>query len=303
MDVIGRMVFRPMFSSNTTAANVFRSLHTRGGTLLLDEAERLKDDRSPDMAEINNVLLSGYRRGGRATRMEPAGDTFRPVAFDVYSPKLLACIRGLSPALASRCISLRLSRASAGSPRAARSLEDSPAEEQRIRDLLHCWALEHGPQLLDTPPPKSTLANRDAERWQPLFRIAALSSDSQMLDFVIGHAARQIENDTDDATPEADPSLLSALCELVRTSPKVTPGDVLEAAKDIDLDAYEDGWNARRVSAVLRRYGFRTTRRHGKRLYAVNASHVADVATRYGYEVTTPPTETTQDATGVGDDF
>ena len=286
MDLIGRMVFRPMFSSNTTAANVFRSLHARGGTLLLDEAERLKDDRSPEVAEITSILLSGYRRGGRANRLEPAGDSFRSVAFDVYAPKLLACIRGLPPALSSRCISVRLSRATAGSPRAGRSLDDTPEQEQRIRDLLHCWTLENGSWLIDTPPPKSTLANRDAERWEPLFRIAALSSDPQMLDFVIGHAARQIETDAEDATPEADPSLLSALCDLLRTTPKVSPGDVLEAARDIDPDAYEEGWNARRVSAVLRRYGFRTTRRHGKRFYDITAAHVADVATRYGYEVT-----------------
>ena len=287
MDLIGRMVFRPMFSSNTTAANVFRSLHARGGTLLLDEAERLKDDRSPEVAEITSILLSGYRRGGRANRLEPAGDSFRSVAFDVYAPKLLACIRGLPPALSSRCISVRLSRASAGSPRAGRSLDETPDEEQRIRDLLHCWAIETGSRLIDTPPPKSTLANRDAQRWEPLFRIASLSSDSQMIDFVIGHAARQIETDTDDATPEADPSLLSALCDLLRTSPKVSPGDVLEAARDIDPDAYEENWNARRVSAVLRRYGFRTTRRHGKRFYDITPSHVADVAARYGYVV--PP--------------
>ncbi|MBB3210612.1 hypothetical protein FHS27_006460 [Rhodopirellula rubra] len=285
MDLIGRMVFRPMFSSNTTAANVFRSLHARGGTLLLDEAERLKDDRSPDVGEITSILLSGYRRGGRANRLEPSGDTFRSVSFDVFAPKLLACIRGLPPALSSRCITVRLSRASNGSPRAGRSLDESPADDQAVRDLLHCWMLEHAATLIDTPPPASTLANRDAERWEPLFRIASLSSDPSLLDFVIGHAARQIETDHEDSTPEADPALLAALHQLVATTPRITPGDVLETAKDIDPDAFEDGWNARRVSVVLRRYGLRTSRSHGKRLYRMNASDVAAVAKRYGYEI------------------
>jgi hypothetical protein len=62
-------------------------------------------------------------------------------------------------------------------------------------------------------------------------------------------------------------------------------GDVLETAKDIDPDAFDEGWNARRVSVVLRRYGLRTTRSHGKRLYRLNASDVATVAKRYGYEI------------------
>jgi len=285
MDLIGRMVFRPMFSSNTTAANVFRSLHARGGTLLLDEAERLKDDRSPDVAETTSILLSGYRRGGRASRLEPSGDSFRSVSFDVYGPKLLACIRGLPPALSSRCISVRLSRAPSGSPRASRSLDDSPAEGQAVRDLLHCWMLEHASQLFDTPAPASTLANRDAERWEPLLRIAKLTGDMSFVNVVLDHAARQIEVDNEDSTPEADPSLLRALFELVTDTPRVAPGDVLDAAKDIDPDAFDEGWNARRVSAVLRRYGMRTVRSNGRRVYRVDASSVESVARRYGYAV------------------
>ena len=285
MDLLGRMVFRPMFSSNTTAANVFRSLHARGGTLLLDEAERLKDDRSPETAEISSILLSGYRRGGRANRLEPSGDSFRSVSFDVYSPKLLACIRGLPPALSSRCINVRLSRAAAGSPRAGRSLDDAPEDEQRLRDLLHRWTLDNAARLIDTSPPASTLANRDAERWEPLFRIASLSTNPNLVDFVIDHAARQIETDTEDATPEADPSLLSALHDCLRTTPRVSPGDVLEAARDLDPDAFDGDWNARRTSAVLRRYGLRTTRSNRKRYYDVSPDRVADIATRYGYEI------------------
>lgn len=285
MDLVGRLAFRPTLSSNTTAANLFRSLHARGGTLLLDEAERLKDDRSPEMAAISSILLSGYRHGGRASRMELIGDSFKSVSFDVYGPKLLACIRGLPPALASRCISIRLTRATAGSPAAARSLNDSPDDEQRIRDMLHCWMMERSAKLLDTPAPASTLANRDAERWEPLLRIAALAGQDELVSCLLDHAAGQIENDAEDATPEADSSLLSALFRLTSTTPRVTPGDVLATAKAIDEEAFDDHWNARRVSHVLRRYGFRTERNNGKRIYRLVASHVESVAKRYGYSI------------------
>ena len=188
MDLMGRLAFRPTLSSNTTAANLFRSLHARGGTLFLDEAERLKDDRSPEMAAISSILLSGYRHGGRASRMELIGDSYKSVSFDVYGPKLLACIRGLPPALASRCISIRLTRAASGSKAAARSLNDSPEDEQRIRDMLHCWMMEHSAKLLDTPAPASTLANRDAERWEPLLRIAALTGQDELVSCLLDHA-------------------------------------------------------------------------------------------------------------------
>jgi len=50
-EVLSRTTFRPMASGNMTAACLFRSLHETGGTLLLDEAERLRD-QTPDAGEL-----------------------------------------------------------------------------------------------------------------------------------------------------------------------------------------------------------------------------------------------------------
>ena len=112
-----------------------------------------------------------------------------------------------------------------------------------------------------------------------------------MLDYVIDHAARQVEQDADDQFPEADPALLAALHEQMQTRPRCTPGDVLELATDADPDAFTTDWNPRRVAAVLRRYGFRTQRTGGKRTYRETAARVADVAARYGYPIETTMTE------------
>ena len=65
MDVLSRMVFRPFMTGNASAPVIFRTRHTFGGVLLLDEAERMRDTRSPDVQEILSILLSGYRRGGQ----------------------------------------------------------------------------------------------------------------------------------------------------------------------------------------------------------------------------------------------
>ena len=99
-EILSRLCFRPLATSNLTAASLFRSLHAFGGTLLLDEAERLKKGQDPDVGEILSMLLAGYKRGGSALRLEPIGDSgFKTVSFDVFSPKALACIAGLPPAL------------------------------------------------------------------------------------------------------------------------------------------------------------------------------------------------------------
>ena len=123
-EILERLVFRPLATSNLTAPALFRSLHDRGGTLLLDEARRLKQP-TPDQQELLGMLLAGYKRGGQATRLET--DTFRMVTFDVYGPKALACIAGLPPTLASRSITLMMFRAGPGSPNPGAASTQNPS--------------------------------------------------------------------------------------------------------------------------------------------------------------------------------
>ncbi|MBM3982936.1 MAG: hypothetical protein FJ304_22225, partial [Planctomycetes bacterium] len=87
LDVLQRLAFRPLSSSNVTGPALFRTLHASGGVVLYDEAERLRQS-TPDQQELISLFLAGYRRGGCATRLEPLPDGgFRPVKYDVYGPK------------------------------------------------------------------------------------------------------------------------------------------------------------------------------------------------------------------------
>jgi hypothetical protein len=175
-DVLNLLVFRPLPTQNMTAPLLFRSLHDRGGTLLLDEAERLRSN-TPDQQELCSMLLAGYHRGGQAMRLEPHGDSFRPVAFDVYGPKALACIAGLPSPLASRCITILMFRASKDSEKPRRDLDTYSERWQSIRDRLHIITLEHGPNWLELARRKDVLpngfSNRDAQLWQPLLALAS----------------------------------------------------------------------------------------------------------------------------------
>ena len=65
MDLLERMGFRPFADDNPSAATIFRRLHANGGTLLFDEAERLKD---PKHSETWPALLAGYRKGASVNR-------------------------------------------------------------------------------------------------------------------------------------------------------------------------------------------------------------------------------------------
>jgi hypothetical protein len=284
MDVLSRMVFRPMMTGNASAPTIFRTRHAFGGVLLLDEAERMRDARSPDVAELLSILLSGYRRGGRASRMEPSGDSYRAVSFDCFGPVVLGCIKGLPPALASRCITVRMMRAGKADAQVNRSLDDSPEQAAAVLDALHCWALDHAYDAMMTEPPPSSLANRDAELWGPLLRVVAHAGDDAAAGLLVDHAQRMTQAAADDASPEFDGLFLTAYYRLRKQGEIPTAGDVLERAKEIDPESIDNDWKPRMVGGILRRY-FVQKRSNGRKVFRDAPEAVASVAQRYGYDI------------------
>jgi len=270
-DVLGRLVFRPLTSSNMTAPALFRTLHDRGGTLLLDEAERLRES-TPDVGEIKSILLSGYRRGGRATRLEPVGDSFRPVEFDVFGPKALACVAGLPAALASRCIHVGMFRAPPGSEKPKRRLDEDPLLWSDLRDDLHALTLGlMGEVALDLVGRADVcgLSGRDYELWQPLMALASWldgAGAENVLATVTAHAEYAVDAGRDEQTPDTDELILKLLAETVNDLTCPTPGELLGKALQEEPALFQR-WTPRTVSNLLRRYGIRPNKSGNRRAY------------------------------------
>lgn len=297
--VLSRLVFRPLESSNLTAPALFRTLHERGGTLLLDEAERLRDG-TPDAGELRSILLSGYKAGSPAIRLEKAGESFRRTEFDCFGPKALAGIGSLPEALASRCIRVGMFRAGADSPKPRSRLDAEPERWAAIRDDLHALALEHGADW----PALAThaeccpleLNGRDFELWQPLFGLAGWFEErgADGLVGVLGeHALGVAETTRDDAVPEADELLVKLLAEhvLFSTHRTLKAGDLLRQACDLDAVTFRN-WSPKGIAAALARYGIRTKRATGNagRVYGgVGLPELRRIAAAYGFDLSLPP--------------
>ena len=271
-DVLLLLLFRALASSNITAAALFRTLHERGGALLMDEAERLKD-QTPDASDLRSILLAGYKRGGKATRLEAVGDTFKTVEFDCYSPKAIACIGGLPPALASRCITITMFRAAPDSPMPARRVDAEPQRWAALRDDLHALALGPlGRAAIELAgwADVCNLGGRDYELWQPLMSLAAMieaAGVSGLLGQIQEHAAAVAEANKDDETPDADELLLRLLADAVRDNLSApTPGEILDKARQAEPESFKR-WTARGVAARLKRYGLAAVKSGGQRSY------------------------------------
>jgi hypothetical protein len=256
--------------------------------MLYDEAERLRQ-ATPDVQELLSVFQAGYKRGGCATRLEPVGDGFRPARFDVFGPKALACIAGLPPTLASRCISVPMFRSPGNSSKPKRRLDADPGGWQALRDDLHALALEYGPTWVDLATRADVvptgIAGRSYELWQPLLALAGWLQDrgaDGLLGLLQQHALSRLASDRDDAVPEADEVLLELLAEAVRESRPPTPGELLKAAKERDEVTFKL-WQPAGVSRRLKSYGIPTPKKaNGERRAAIPGRDARDHAADRG---------------------
>ena len=297
-ELLAQVVLRPLSTSNVSNPALFRSLHAFGGVALLDEAERLRESRSPEVQELLSSLLSGYKRGGCATRCEAAGDgQFVMRHFNVYGPKALACINELPPTLATRCLAVPMFRSPPGSPKPKLRVEADAQQWQVLRDALHILAMEHGSEWLRLPARQDVvpeMSGRNFELWQPLLSIAAWLEDNGvrgLLDILRKHALLLIESSREAATPPDDETLLRALARAVGSGIAPTAGELLTTVQEAEPSLFHK-WSARAVASHLGRYGLRSRKSNGRQVFDPAAADLRRVQESYGIDLDLPPDPT-----------
>jgi hypothetical protein len=290
-ELLAQMVFRPLSTSNLSNPALFRSMHSFGGVALLDEAERLRESRSPEVAELLSSLLAGYKRGGCATRCEAAGDgQFIMRHFQVFGPKAVASINEPPTALASRCIPLPMFRSPKGSQKPRLRVEGDAKRWRMLRHAMHGIAMEHGSEWLDLPSRQDVvpeMSGRNFELWQPLLSLAAWFEDrgaAGLLSVLQEHALRCIESSREAATPPDDEVLLLALAQAVRSLHRPTAGELLAVAQQQEPSLFAK-WSARAVSAHLARYGIRSRKTDGRHVFDPATADLLRVQESYGIDL------------------
>jgi hypothetical protein len=298
-ELLSQVVLRPLNTSNVTNPALFRSLHAFGGVALLDEAERLRESRSPEVQELLSSLLAGYKRNGVATRCEAAGDgQFVMRHFNVFGPKALAAINELPPTLATRCLAVPMFRSPPGSMKPRLRVEADGKQWQMLRDALHILALEHGSEWLALPARQDVvpeMSGRNFELWQPLLSIAAWLEDHGahgMLDLLRQHALLLIESSREAATPPDDEAILRALARAVGSGIAPTAGELLATVQAAEPSLFHK-WTAKGVSNHIKRYGIASRKCNGRHIFDPSPADLLRVQQSYGIDLdlpTDPPT-------------
>jgi hypothetical protein len=296
-ELLAQVVLRPLSTSNLSNPALFRSLHAFGGVALLDEAERLRESRSPEVQELMSSLLAGYKRGGCASRCEAVGDgQFAMRHFSVFGPKALASINEVPPTLSTRCLAVQMFRSLPGSPKPRLRVEADAQRWQMLRDALHVLAMEHGSEWLSLPGRQDVvpeMSGRNFELWQPLLSIAAWLEDRGargLLDLLRKHALLLIESSREASTPPDDEALLRALARAVGSGVPPTAGEILATVQDAEPSLFHK-WSARAVAAHLGRYGLRSKKRNGRHVFEPSPADLLRVQQSYGIDLDLPPAD------------
>jgi len=311
------LALNAFFSNNMSTSSIYRLIQNAHGTLLIDETEKLTN---PDRAlEFRSILLSGYKRGAVVYRIEKTKtEMLVPEAFEIYSPKTLANIRGLEDVMDDRCIPTIMKR---GKNRKITDREieiesehwselhwgDIKAIYTQICELSELTELVNFLRIPQKISEMNLLTARELELWKPIFAIAKYFDDvlsmftnslsslcSQMMSLALEKAKqKQVEN----ITETGEVILAQILCSLVTTNDYYKIKDIrYEMAEQFDE---EQKWlNTRWVGNALRRLGFTDKRRVGTGYeYKLTPESVLDLVERLGIELESKPKEPAKVAT------
>jgi Protein of unknown function (DUF3631) len=168
LDVLDRVVARPLPTANVTAAAIFRVIEAHQPTLLVDEADTFLYDND----ELRGVLNSGHRKGGAVLRT--VGDDHEPRSFATYAPCVIALIGALPDTLHDRAVIVDLKRR-LPSEKVEPFRPDRAGHLDVLARKAARWTHDHADAIAAADPAMPIgIVNREADNWRPLLAIASV---------------------------------------------------------------------------------------------------------------------------------
>jgi hypothetical protein len=218
-------------ASSLSEAVMFRLIDAEAPTLLVDEAETI-EGRSDRAEALRAIAHEGYKQGGQVPRCD--GENHEVRWFDVYCPKTLAAIGGLSGALLDRCLVIHIEKAPKGSIRKSTRHLALLRDGRHLVEQLEAYALQFSDSLLrlyEAEPDCGywpLITDREAELWGPLLihaRLAGPDAEAKLLAVVDKFSEEKAEIKSADSKVAQTIALLDAISKHPDTT--FTPGDLV----------------------------------------------------------------------------
>jgi hypothetical protein len=175
LELLMRLVRRPMPGVMLSPATVFRAIEKWHPTLLIDEADGLlKNGRGDDNLELRSVINSGHTRAfAFVPRCE--GENHEVRNFSTWSPKAIALIGRMPDSMADRSIHIEMRR-KAKTDTIAKLRETQPGVFEELQQKIIRFVIDNGDAIKAvTPSFPPGLNDRAEDNWSPLFAIAEIA--------------------------------------------------------------------------------------------------------------------------------
>jgi len=167
LEIVRRLVPRPLATSNISTAALFRTIDAYGPTMIIDEADSMFHTND----DLRTIMNAGFtRRAAQVIRI--VGEDLEPRTFNVFCPKAIALIGNLPATLASRSIIIEMRRRKSDEE-VERLRADRDLGFRDLQARVRRYVQDHGAEILARDPelPQS-LSDRQADCWRELLRIA-----------------------------------------------------------------------------------------------------------------------------------
>lgn len=257
LELIGRLVPRPLTSSSISPSALFRSLDLWKPTLLIDEVDAcLKDNE-----ELRGLLNSGHTRTSAYT-IRCVGEDHTPTMFNTWGCKVLSGIGHVADTLMDRSIILELRR-----KLPHESIDRlHHATESFFHDLSARLARfsEDNASKVGTarPPLPQELSDRARDNWEPLLSIAIIAGGDWLQ---IGTAAAEKMAGCASVSPTIGAELLTDIQDIFhqKDADRISTTDLIQALvsdEEKPWRTYNRGFQItpRQLSTKLKGYGVYT---------------------------------------------
>lgn len=261
LDLMGRMVARPLPASNSTAAGLFRAVELWRPTVLIDETDTFIREND----ELNGLINAGHTRSN-AFVLRVVGDNHEPKLFKVWGAKALAGIaleKHLPDATISRAIVFELRR-KLPHESVARLRHAGADLFVGITSKLARFANDYAQQVrLARPTLPDELGDRAQDNWEPLLSIAGCAGTEWVRRATL--AALKLSGAGDKSISTGN-ELLSDIQEIFESKHvlKISTADLIAALVADDEKSwatYNRGGkpiSARQIASRLSGYGIRS---------------------------------------------
>lgn len=178
-EVLEQVVAEPVRAISISEAALFRLVHSKMPTLILDETEVLtgKGERAE---AIRALLNAGNRAGAKVPRC--VGNSHELRFFNVYCPKVISAIRLCPETIRDRSIVVPMQRKKPGEDVERFILRRIRPEGEELRQRVKEWTEAARPSIVEAYERLDVdfLSDRDLENFEPLLALLTVADPSRL---------------------------------------------------------------------------------------------------------------------------